>query len=174
MTVLATTPQRNSRQWCDDRHPSDRRPTDDRERVWQCRPTTKEDRRKACRQAAERRIAELAKKHGANTNWTDSIKKTSADSGVFSFQRQEAFDPLIGHPILARVTIIDIYRAKDGYRLICRLSQSDILTVLGATRISCSICRQKRRSNWLTLPTADTRRLCRCRCSKPRRCEIQP
>jgi hypothetical protein len=84
---------------------------------------TKENEKAARRQAAEQRIAELAKKHGANTNWTDSIRANPDDVvGAFTFQRQEVFDPLLGHPIVALVEIMDICRAGDGYRLICRFS----------------------------------------------------
>jgi hypothetical protein len=79
---------------------------------------TKEEKR----QASERRIAELAKKHGANTSWPVSISGKTDLSEVFIFQRQEAFEQLIGHPILALVSIVDIYRVKDGYRLICIFS----------------------------------------------------
>jgi hypothetical protein len=85
--------------------------------------TTKADQRKSRRQAAERQIEELAKKYGANTNWVDSIKSNGKGFDVFSFQRQEVFDPLIGRPILAVVTILDVCRAKGAYCLICRFSQ---------------------------------------------------
>ena len=52
--------------------------------------------KKARWQAAERKIEVLAKKHGANTNWVDAFKSDSKGLDVFSFHRQEAFDPLIG------------------------------------------------------------------------------
>jgi hypothetical protein len=124
MTVLATTPQRSSRhgvtiaillivaQLVTGSG---------------CGKTTQkdEDEKAASRQAAERRIAELAKKHGASTNWADSIRTNTYYLPALTFERQEAFDPLIGHPILAIVTIVDIYRTKDGCRLMCRLRADD-------------------------------------------------
>jgi len=77
------------------------------------------------RQAAgETRIAQLAKKHGAKTDWTASLRRANGSAASFTFELQNALDPLIGRPILAIVDAGDIYRTMDGYRLICQLSAS--------------------------------------------------
>lgn len=81
------------------------------------------------KEAGETRIAQLAGKHGANRDWTGSIRKADGLDGVFAFEMQDAFDPLIGRPILAIVTVADIYRTTDGYRLVCYLSPKDAASV---------------------------------------------
>ena len=70
------------------------------------------------RRQDERRIAELAKKYGANTDWANAFSDKHRGK-PYSFQRQEALDALVGHPMLAKVDIVDIARGKEGFRLIC-------------------------------------------------------
>ena len=72
---------------------------------------------------AEKRIGELAKQYGATSDWMKRLGKD--DSGApLSFERQEVFERLIGRPLLLLVWVDDIRRAKDVYRLVCRVYNS--------------------------------------------------
>ncbi|MGO8688994.1 MAG: hypothetical protein ACLQLG_05120 [Thermoguttaceae bacterium] len=68
-------------------------------------------------EVTQRQIAELAKKHGAKTDWMNSAKDT--DHQVFALELQQAIDPFVGHPVLLTGMVRDVYRTKDGYGLMC-------------------------------------------------------
>ena len=85
--------------------------------------TAEEVQEAARKEATQRQIVELARKHGAKTDWSGSINETSLRH-VFALKLQQAIDPLIGHPILLVGWVNDIYRTKDGYCLICSRSST--------------------------------------------------
>jgi hypothetical protein len=78
------------------------------------------EKRKAAQEAGQRQLAALAKKHGARTDWMESVER--GHNEVFAFEIQDVFKRLVGRPILLTVEFNDIYETKDGHRLICSLA----------------------------------------------------
>ena len=67
-----------------------------------------------------RQVANLAKTHNAQANWVEWMNSMKdIDEQPFSIEVQKALGPCIGRPTLFTVTFNDIYRDKDGLRLLC-------------------------------------------------------
>lgn len=84
-----------------------------------------ENQRKALRQANKQRISNIKKEYGVSTEWVNSITPKDHDLPVYSFQIQEAFEPLIGKPILLLVSVVDVYLDKTGHHLVCYQSSEN-------------------------------------------------
>jgi len=74
--------------------------------------------RKTLHQAAiKQQVLQLAEKHHAKADWiTPPTDQRFRET--YAFEVQEAFDPLIGQPIVFTGDVFDIYRTNRGYRLL--------------------------------------------------------